>query len=326
MISQTVSTANIFARASRLAYSIQNNSFDFTQENVENDVNLVNLDMTTLKTYQSPNEIDACYFCKTFSGNSILSFRGTLPPTEIFNDYKNVLPVLRDLLNDGEVEQVSSDLWGKVHHGFLKSLDSLLPIITKLDLHPSKNFPDRKLYITGHSKGGALAFLTAACLIKTNQIKPNYGCVYTYAAPRVGDYKFATEYNRFLINSTKRFEYQDDLVPHLPPNTGLWSSIVNTVLKKDGRFPVSTDLSGLFKQFNQVLQKIEDYTHPLQSYTSAGKLQFLNWDSVPIIEEESESLDFQRNLYLPEAFLPSLNDKSIKFISDHCIDTYINAL
>ncbi|MBE6049463.1 MAG: lipase family protein [Clostridium sp.] len=68
---------------------------------------------------------------------------------------------------------------------------------------------NKKIYITGHSKGGAMAFLMACKVVMEGLPKP---LVVTFGAPRVGDYEFATKYNI----ETYRYESFTDAVPHLP--------------------------------------------------------------------------------------------------------------
>ena len=49
--------------------------------------------------------------------------------------------------------------------------------------------------------------------------------VFTYAAPRVGDAAFANAYNAAI--SAFRYEYTDDIVPHLPPSPALVATLVH---------------------------------------------------------------------------------------------------
>jgi hypothetical protein len=49
----------------------------------------------------------------------------------------------------------------------------------------------------------------------------------TYAAPKSGDSAFAADYNRTIRDHT-RFEFGDDIVPHLPPSVPLLT-VLSTV-------------------------------------------------------------------------------------------------
>jgi len=87
-----------------------------------------------------------------------LSFRGTLPPSS--PDKKQTL---KDWLNDLEVALVVGDhLPGRVHHGFVGALDALWDGVLKLVTDQLATSMVKRLNITGHSKGGAVAHLAAA--------------------------------------------------------------------------------------------------------------------------------------------------------------------
>lgn len=48
-----------------------------------------------------------------------------------------------------------------------------------------------KVYVTGHSLGGAIATLTAARMIEEGRTTPEQLKLYTFGSPRVGDLDFA---------------------------------------------------------------------------------------------------------------------------------------
>ncbi len=100
----------------------------------------------------------------------------------------------------------------KVHAGFIKCYKSVrLQILRYLSEH--KTSIDR-IYITGHSLGGALALLCAI------DIQYNYSSipltVYTSGAPAVGNKAFARSYNK-RVPDTTRTCIRRDIVPKLPP-------------------------------------------------------------------------------------------------------------
>jgi len=95
---------------------------------------------------------------------------------------------------------------GKVHRGFSEALDSIWSIFfTKVKTHTDAG---RKLWITGHSLGGALATLVARRL--PTSMKP-VG-VYTFGQPRVGDTVFGKKYKL----KHHRFVNNKDIVPTVP--------------------------------------------------------------------------------------------------------------
>ncbi|MBO3459303.1 lipase family protein [Aetokthonos hydrillicola Thurmond2011] len=99
---------------------------------------------------------------------------------------------------------------GGVHNGFaqavINSFDELLKII--------KNYisKDKRILLTGHSLGGALAILTAHKLSCIDEFRNRIEAVYTYGAPRVGNRAFKKNYR---LNHY-RFEYGSDPVPSSP--------------------------------------------------------------------------------------------------------------
>ncbi|WP_409345486.1 lipase family protein [Paenibacillus sp. MBLB4367] len=102
---------------------------------------------------------------------------------------------------------------GATHRGFTKIYDSVRSQIHEtLERMPH----DKKLYITGHSLGGALATLCA--FDGAYNTKFRQPIVYTYASPRVGDPTFAAAYNR-TIEYNRRIVNEVDIVPLTPPQT-----------------------------------------------------------------------------------------------------------
>jgi hypothetical protein len=72
-----------------------------------------------------------------------------------------------------------------------------------------------KIFITGHSLGGALAVGLADELSRQNVC--NVEAVYTYGMPRTGNSAFAASYDQPLGQRTYRFVHGDDVVPMVPP-------------------------------------------------------------------------------------------------------------
>eukprot|EP00250_Pteridium_aquilinum_P021261 c25073_g2_i2 orf=1584-2525(+) len=78
-----------------------------------------------------------------------------------------------------------------------------------------------KLYITGHSLGGALATVFSALLLaEGSDACPNLGGIFTFGQPRVGDAKFANFMEKRLCRSNARkyfrVVYRTDVVPRVP--------------------------------------------------------------------------------------------------------------
>lgn len=100
---------------------------------------------------------------------------------------------------------------GNVHTGFLNAVLSISENLIKKvsELTGSKKC---SFYVTGHSKGGAMAVLMAAILKSKLQSLIESIKVVTFGAPRVGDKTFKDNYTI----SVTRYEANLDVVPHLP--------------------------------------------------------------------------------------------------------------
>jgi hypothetical protein len=193
-----------------------------------------------------PDNINACLVGQTPDG-VVVAFRGTLPP-----DIQD-LPSLLDWMQDFDAVPIGvPGMPGQVHAGFWRGLDTIwenvLAAVNSLRAGAGASLP---LYITGHSKGGGLAHL-AAMRFRAEGINPTEA--FTYAAPRVGNPAFADAYNAAI--SAFRYEYTDDIVPHLPPS----STLVNAL----AHIPV------LGPRFASV---------PAWDYADVGTLRFINWNN-----------------------------------------------
>jgi predicted lipase len=154
--------------------------------------------------------IDAAMVGST-ANEIIVAFRGTLPP-----DSPNRRQMILDWADDLDAPLVADpNLPGLVHQGFRDCLDLLWPMIEPQIAELLAVRPARPIYVTGHSKGGAVAFLAGWRCRQSFPAALTHVC--TFAAARCGDIAFASAYNAALPQ-TARFEYADDIVPHLPPS------------------------------------------------------------------------------------------------------------
>ncbi|MCF8010483.1 MAG: lipase family protein [Clostridiales bacterium] len=133
------------------------------------------------------------------SSDIIVAFRGTLTPDEWTYDF--FYP---------QKQYYFVPCAGNVHAGFLSIYvtcrNKVLSVLRRVSA-------SKKLYITGHSLGGALALISAPDIaVNTNFRQP---VVVTFGAPRVGDPGFAVTYNK-VINSSFRIVNTHDTVPRVP--------------------------------------------------------------------------------------------------------------
>jgi len=128
-----------------------------------------------------------------------LVFRGTMTTTEWLRDFTIRLA------------PYPYGAHGKVHDGFIQTYGDFRSRIQET-LGPLA--PGRKLFVTGHSLGAALATLAAADAASTGRAVP--AAVYTFGSPRVGDRDFAEDYNRVLGKRSFRIANSSDLVVAMP--------------------------------------------------------------------------------------------------------------
>jgi hypothetical protein len=215
----------------------------------------------------------------------VVAFRGTLPPTSP-NQGQMILDWADDL--DAVFVVDALGLPGNVHQGFLSALNDLWTDMNDVIMPLTSAAPAKPVYVTGHSKGGAMAYLAALRL--RNKLPPTTPIyVATFAAARAGDQIFATAYDAALPHSA-RYEYADDVVPHLPP-------------------------SDVFKTMFENVPFLADKLQELHGgYASAGELHFIDWSGTLIAD--SPVLRFERfthlaNLMVALGFTTIADDHSI---------------
>ena len=204
--------------------------------------------------FAGPDNINACLIGTNQEDGIVLAFRGTLPPTSL-----NIPPQVRDWMQDFLAEPVakpgSLPNGMRVHDGFWKAVDSLWPQMLPAvqELLASETQP--KLYIAGHSKGGAMAAIAAARLfIEENIVAAG---VYIYAAPRAGNSTFVSGFPSTV--PVLRYEHYLDIVPLLPPNLQFIDLIAEV--------PALRDLFGKAKGWD---------------YTSLGALRYVQQDGTVV--------------------------------------------
>lgn len=122
----------------------------------------------------------------------VLCFRGTEP-----DEFSDILADLNAIPDRAELD-------GYVHDGFQDELEKLWDSIKT---HIKTYLGDRKLFITGHSLGGAMATVCASRLVE------KVDALFTYGSPRVGSGDF--------VEALKVVHYRhvnnNDIVTAVPP-------------------------------------------------------------------------------------------------------------
>jgi hypothetical protein len=181
----------------------------------------------------------------------IVAFRGTLPYTSGDQQNSQEMTSIEDWINDANARPALDPDLGQVHGGFEAAFQSVWPGLMqqiKSWQAAGKLGNSPKIYVTGHSKGGALAML-AAVKLKTAKLPVTQ--VITFGAPRVGGADFAAKYAGI---DAVRYENEDDLVPHVPLNG------------------VELDLAPLLRRV------IDIQGSPKGDFVSVGKLRYIDSD------------------------------------------------
>lgn len=122
--------------------------------------------------------------------------------------------------------------------------------------------------------------------------------VYTYAAAHPGNQEFAGYYATLAgIQSSYRYEYADDIVPHLPP-----SLVLRQALK---------DVPG-FEKFHAELATRDQVDI---DYAPVGTLRFINWEGVVV--KDTPLLPLERAYHLVDLILHRQFEQIVR---DHSID------
>jgi len=170
--------------------------------------------------------------------SAIVCFRGTEPT--------NAVNWATDL-NANKVPYLDQDKNIKVHQGFLSNFQAVWngwegvlsylknPAKMSEDYEEKGSLGDDKplenIYITGHSLGGAMAFLAGLYLSFANdrqrdELWDKVRGIYTYGQPMVIDNWSDNECHRLIGDRLFRHVYYNDVVPHAPSiSMGLFAHI-----------------------------------------------------------------------------------------------------
>jgi V8-like Glu-specific endopeptidase len=251
---------------------------------------------------------------------ALLVFRGTSNPGQWLRDAR-FLPV--------------SYPWGFVHIGFRDGVAVVEPALAKFD---SMTAPNKLVWVTGHSLGGAVALIAAARL-KMKSIKP---LVHTFGQPRVGLGDFAERYAIELPERLWRFVNQSDIVTRVPPgpvyqHTGIVKRIVRpgvleAVAATQARIALEAPLLRPEAERRARMNEIVNGGAALESanLASAAALEravVIDRDVAPLTELEFSQLQVALGAAENrEAPLGPVTEGLFSWLEDHAISEYIRLL
>jgi hypothetical protein len=137
----------------------------------------------------------------------IIAFKGTEGFQDVLTDLKFSL---RRLKYDNDF---SCD--AKIHKGFGQSYNDVVYKIRDQVKNLKETEDLDNIIVTGHSLGGALAFLCSADMLHSGLYESHKIKCVTFGSPRVGNSHFAEEFIS-MIPDTHRFVQGHDIIPSIP--------------------------------------------------------------------------------------------------------------
>lgn len=166
------------------------------------------------------DDIDAITVGSTTDGCVIVACRGTLSGTS----GEGTKQVILDWINNLEAKQIQVPNLPDgcdAHDGFFKAVNFVRSpaeenVFDVVKAQLAAIGSGAKLYMTGHSKGGAMSYIVAAQLIAAGNTPD---AIISFAAARPGNEDFANYVQTQMANRViRRYEVTNDIVPHLPPD------------------------------------------------------------------------------------------------------------
>ena len=184
----------------------------------------------------------------------MVAFRGTEKKVEDWLTDANAVPKTFKA-NSKDEEEI------KVHKGFYdgynlvkKDIDSLLTDAMEQLTNPG----NCRIFLTGHSLGGALAMVT------TREMFPDIdGACYNFGAPRVGNYAYFDS----LKTPVYRVVNSSDIVPRVPP--GALIVVIQLLLRGLKVLVAHIPFA------KKLITIAEDYVDQLNGYRHCGDLRYL---------------------------------------------------
>ena len=203
----------------------------------------------------------------------VVSFRGTDNLRETLADFVIIT-----------AETKNSAFEGKVHKGFWKLYNNIrAELLAKVKLYAQG---DKKIYVSGHSMGAAMAIFTAHEL---NHLGYNIAGLYEFASPRVGN-TVLSEFFRAQDFPKFNIAEPNDIVPQIPPTTNTLENFlrlmehINPALKPVAEEVITKTNYGYHSTENYFLitaEGFEEYDHSEQisreqNYWSTLENELLN--------------------------------------------------
>jgi hypothetical protein len=172
-------------------------------------------------TYDWSTDFDFTWAHLEGVGNVHLGFLEALGLAS--RDKPGSLKKMRDNMRDKNSDPATAPMSGLADYLIRNDETSLaFDDINKEVANLMDNNPEAKLFITGHSLGGALATLYPVMLDYFSEddakidLDKKIGAVYTFGQPRVGDDQFSKYASKVMKEKYIRVVYCNDVVPRIP--------------------------------------------------------------------------------------------------------------
>jgi len=189
--------------------------------------------------------------------DAVICFRGTEP--------KEMSDIKADL---NAIQKQGLHNKGDVHGGFQGEINKIWDLI----LEKVNELKNHKIYITGHSLGGAMATI---CAKRLQEQKIEVQCLYTYGSPRVGDRRWV----KSLQIPHYRFQNNNDVVCKVPfwfmgyrhHGKSVYISYTGKICKMSMWRRFIDGMRGRFKAWSKKQFFDGIYDHNITSYTKRVK-------------------------------------------------------
>ena len=132
-----------------------------------------------------------------------------------FRGSQHVKQIIAEVLEILTQPKLSFVAGGKVQKYFMDAFEMVWDDLEKYVDEEIKNYPSYKLWVTGHSLGGALASLASTYIMFKGKATKDKLILYTFGQPRVGNYDYALSHDG-LVPISFRVTHYRDIVVHLP--------------------------------------------------------------------------------------------------------------
>ena len=139
-----------------------------------------------------------------------IAFRGTEHSQQLITQMRRVLIEPKQSFKTG----------GKVQLYFKDAFEVVWEDLQHYVYEQINKYPNYKVWVTGHSLGGAIASLASAVIAFERKTPKDILVLYTFGQPRVGNYDYALAHDKLVLQSFRVTHYRD-VVVHLPTCTVL---------------------------------------------------------------------------------------------------------